>query len=154
MMRLDLVRTLLADYYTGGLISVDGIKMCVSLELPVKDGLPGSAIPEGVYPINLRPSPKFITMATDLTLSAIDRAYWNKYAYAMPHIDEIPERSLIMLHPGNTIEETDGCVLTGQQMQTAYITNSRLAFSVLYANIVSGIRLGGCQIGVSHAQAA
>lgn len=154
MMKLGLTRTLMADYWTGGWISVDGIRMCVSLELPVRDGLPGSAIPEGIYPINLRPSPKFLALSIDPKLTMRDRGYWERYAGAMPHIDGIDKRSDIMLHPGNTPEDTDGCVLVGQQMQTAYITNSRLAFSVLYANIVSGVKLSGCQIEVSSVKAA
>lgn len=153
-MKLSLIRTLFETYYTGGSISVDGIKMCVSLELPVRDGNPGSAIPEGIYPINLRPSPTFIGMANEPGIPDVDRSFWQKYCMVMPHIDDIPERSLIMIHPGNTPNDTHGCVIVGQQLQTAYVTNSRLAFAVLHANIVSGIKLGGCQIEVSHAQAA
>ena len=153
-MKLSLVRTVFEPYYTGGSIAVDGIRMCASLELPINDGKVGWAIPEGIFPINLRPSPKFMAVAHDLSLSDIDRAWWAKYAPVMPHIDDIPDRSLIMLHPGNMPADTEGCVIVGQQLQVAYVTNSRLAFAVLHANIVSGIKLGGCQIEVSHAQAA
>jgi len=148
-MNLVLTRTTFSPYDTLGTLSVDAAHECVTLELPVKDGLPGSAIPEGTYPVVLAPSPKFQALAASATAPE-DRAWWGKYAWQMPHIIHIVNRTLIMLHPGNTVAETDGCVLVGQQAEVGYVTNSRLAFAALFVKIQAGILSGGCSITVTQ----
>lgn len=127
---------------TLGDLSVDGRPECVTLELPIKDGLPGSAIPDGAYPIVLAPSPKFMASKDNFVL---------RYAHHMPHIIRIPMRTLIMLHWGNLVSDTDGCVLVGQRAETNVIVNSRLAFESLFEKINAGILAGGCTIDVRTA---
>jgi hypothetical protein len=107
--------------------------------LPVKDGLPGSAIPEGTYPVVLAPSPKFMRSNDPWVL---------KFAQLMPHIIRIPDRTLIMLHWGNTAEDTDGCVLVGMAMETNFIRNSREAFEKLWLAIETPARSNDCAITV------
>lgn len=140
-MNIALTRTAFSPDYTMGEIAVDGTVSCVTLELPVKDGLPGSAIPEGTYPVVLAPSPKF---------EASDDPWVRFYAPQMPHVIHIPNRTLIMIHWGNVEADTDGCILVGQRGETGYIANSRLAFAALYVKILAGIRAGGCSITVSR----
>lgn len=139
-MNLTLTRTVLSPDYTMGEMAVDGVPTCVTLELPVKDGLPGSAIPEGTYPVVLAPSPKF---------EASPEPWVQLYAAQMPHIICIPNRTLIMIHWGNVEADTDGCILVGQRAETGFIANSRLAFAALFVKIQAGVRSGGCTITVS-----
>jgi hypothetical protein len=141
---LTLTRTTLTPDYTLGKMSVDGAEACVTLELPVKDGLPGSAIPEGTYPVVLAPSPKF----------EASRDPWiQNYAAQMPHVIHIPNRTLIMIHWGNVEADTDGCILVGQRAETAFIANSRLAFAALFLEIQAGIPSGGCFLSVREKDA-
>src|SRR5882762_9002915 len=104
-MLLELKREWLTQSATMGELFVDGIKQCFSLELPVKDGLPYSAIPPtsvGSYIIRLLPSPKF--------QRSID-PWIKQYADRIPHVFGIPNRSDILIHFGNSPEDTNGCIL-------------------------------------------
>lgn len=144
-MDLTLTRSTLSPDYTLGEMSVDGVAQCVTLELPVKDGLPGSAIPEGIYPIVLAPSPKFESLEYD--------AWVQTYAAQMPHVIHIPNRTLIMIHWGNVVADTDGCILVGQRVSgPGFIANSRLTFATLYEKIQAGILAGGCSLTVGASE--
>lgn len=143
-MNLTLSRTTFSPDYTLGALAVDSSPECVTLELPVRDGLPGSAIPEGTYPVVLAPSPKF-ERSTD--------PWIQNYAGQMPHVIHILNRTLIMIHWGNVEADTDGCILVGQRAETAFIANSRLAFAALFFKIQAGIRSGGCFLSVREKDA-
>ena len=110
-----------------------------TLELPVKDGLPGSAIPPGRFQIELAPSPKFLKSTDPWVM---------KYAGAMPHLVGIPKRSLIMIHHGNTPDETDGCILVGLKHDSDMVSGSRPAFELLYEAIEVPARAGECWLKV------
>lgn len=129
---------------TPGTLAVNAIFECFTLELPVRDGAPGSAIPSGKYEIVTAPSPKFQQKA------ATD-AWVRLFADAMPHI-VCPPRTLIMIHWGNTPDETDGCVLVGQDRAADYVGNSRAAFAALYAKITQALKTEGCQIEIVDCQ--
>lgn len=141
-MDIALYRVTATPNYTLGQLNVNDRAECVTLELPVRDGLPGSAIPEGAYPVVLAPSPKFQS-STD---------YWVRtYADEMPHVIHIPNRTLIMIHWGNVEADTDGCILVGQRAETGFIENSRLAFAALYEQIKDAARRGeSCTITVTR----
>lgn len=111
-----------------------------TLELPVRDGLPGSAIPKGIYPVVLAPSPKFMAMDDDLWV--------RKYARLMPHIIQIPNRTEIMIHFGNDPEETSGCVLVGMNRGVDWIGSSRAAFELLWRIIEIPAQNGNCEIEI------
>ena len=114
-------------------------RLAYTLELPVKDGLPGSAIPPGTYPIELAPSPKFMS-STD--------PWVQQYAEKMPHLAEIPGRSLIMIHWGNFPDDTEGCILVGDLHDLDQVGESRQAFERLYPMFSDGdmIEIQGGQV--------
>jgi len=99
-----------------------------TLELPVRDGLPGSAIPPGTYPVVLAPSPKF---------EAVRDSWVQEYATTIPHIINIPMRTNILIHWGNYVADTDGCVLVGMVQEPDFIGRSRDAFTALHAKLVA-----------------
>jgi len=133
-MNLLLQRHEYTDQSTVGDLLIDGEEFSYTLELPKKDGLPGSAIPAGTYPIVLAPSPKFEKSSDPWVL---------RYSSAMPHIMDIPGRSLIMIHWGDVPQNTDGCVLVGfLHPAPDLIEESRMAFERLYANIQQALSQG------------
>lgn len=138
-MIVELVRIIFDNRSTEGELSIDGVFECFTLELPVKDGKPGSAIPPGLYDIVFAPSPKF---------QKSEDPWVKQYADAMPHIEGIDGRSLIMLHWGNDPTETDGCVLVGQVRSTDFVGSSRPAFSAMYDKIRPAVLAGRCKIAV------
>lgn len=74
------------DAITGRL-SLDGTYFCDTLERETV------AIAAGFYPVRLTVSPRF--------------------GEVLPLLDRVVERVGIRLHPGNTIRDTEGCVLVG-----------------------------------------
>lgn len=114
----------LLRYYTPlgtwGEFTVDDFK-CVTLENPWKNNQPNiSCIPEGIYSLSMRNSP-LVKRLTGYTKG------WE--------IINVLDRSYIMIHTGNFIIDTDGCLLVGEKMssneQGLMITNSRNTFDKL-----------------------
>ena len=124
-MKLTLQRTLLSEDCTIGELYVENVIECHTLELPTRDGLPGSAIPTGIFIVANRFSPKL--------------------GRNVPHIDNIPNRSNILIHYGNDEKDTNGCILVGRVWTPAnpcWIGESRLAFDALYEKIAAAFSAG------------
>lgn len=95
MKELRLSRIAETDGATLGVLSVDGRPLFVTLEDPWKDNARQvSCIPDGEYTIRRHTSPKF------------------GLCYS---VDNVPNRSHILLHAGNTSDDTQGCILVGLQ---------------------------------------
>jgi hypothetical protein len=128
-MQLTLERFNFTPLSTIGSLAIDGANFCWTLELPIKDGGPGSAIPAGTYKVIAYPSPKFQRM--------------------MPLLADVPGRSNIEMHWGNEPKDTDGCILLGNSMPGAdYIGNSRMAFDDFWEKAQGPIESGNCTITV------
>ena len=70
-----------------------------------------TAIPEGEYVI---------------------RQHWsNKFARWMPYLLNVPHFTGIMIHQGNTVADTAGCILVGRETGGDTLINSRAAMNVL-----------------------
>lgn len=95
MKELRLSRIAETDGATLGVLSVDGRPLFVTLEDPWKDNARQvSCIPDGEYTIRRHTSPKF------------------GLCYS---VDNVLNRSHILLHAGNTSDDTHGCILIGLQ---------------------------------------
>ena len=138
-MELTLNRASFDSESTQGSLFIDGVFQCYTLELPNVDGKPGSCIPQGRYRVVLAPSPKFM---------ANPDPFVQQYANQMPHLEDIPGRSLIMIHWGNDPTETEGCILVGQNESIDEVESSRAAFSDLWSKIDAPATDGQCWITV------
>ena len=69
------------------------------------------AVPTGTYSIAFRYSQKFLR--------------------TMPYIETVPGFSGIMIHPGNTVEDTIGCILVGFRNRPYELTQSSENFEKL-----------------------
>ncbi|HEX8838454.1 MAG TPA: DUF5675 family protein [Candidatus Acidoferrum sp.] len=127
-MNLTLTREQLGSESTEGILFVDGEQECFTLELPVKDGKPGSAIPPGQYLIIIAGSPKFLR-STD--------TWVQRFAYTIPHVVGIPGRSEILIHWGNDAADTEGCILVGQTRGDNFVGSSRAAFEALHDKLIA-----------------
>lgn len=79
---------------TLGTVRIDNELFCTTLELPEKQNLPNiSCIPSGKYTCKRVMSPKF-----GETFQVMD----------------VPKRSHILFHAGNTVADTAGCILLGK----------------------------------------
>lgn len=128
-MHLRIERFSFTGFSTTGQLSIDGEQFCWSLELPVIDGKPGSAIPLGTYKVTAYPSPKFKRI--------------------MPLLVDVPGRSNIEVHWGNVPENTEGCILLGDSLPGAnFLGDSRQAFDNFWARAQGPIERGEVEIEI------
>ena len=107
-----------ADYTIGRLEDENGVKICDTLEPKYRDYKGGelkvprkSAVPEGTYPVVITKSKKF-----------------GKY---LPLLVGVPGFEGIRIHSGNTVNDTEGCILVGQNLIKGKVLLSRLTLEKL-----------------------
>lgn len=81
-----------------------------------------TAIPFGVYQLDLYDSPKF--------------------GPATLHLLNVPNFDLVHIHSGNTEKDTDGCILVGAKREGAHIYESKLALAALKHLVVPELQAG------------
>lgn len=86
-MLLRLIRTKTKGSATIGQLYIDGHLTCDTIENT------NHIIPTGFYPVRVTHSPHFDEL--------------------LPIIDNVPGRSGIRIHPGNTAADSQGCILVG-----------------------------------------
>lgn len=111
---VQLIRVAHLDHGTLGQIRL-GDWGCWALELPWRNNERNvSCIPEGVYEV-----------APDL------EGKWTGY----PELQNVPGRTEIIIHPGNTVADTQGCILPGMVYELTddriVVRSSRLAYNAL-----------------------
>ena len=114
--RVTLTRLSTSKAGTHGVLSVNGQVMFVTLERPWADNKPNvSCIPAGRYNVRMRYSPRF-----------------KRKLY---EIEGVKGRSDILIHPGNTVEDTSGCILLGEKREGTSVLNSRRAVELLHKQL-------------------
>jgi hypothetical protein len=121
---------------TFGRLLIDGKKICLTLEdeyraIKVKGE---TRIPAGTYKIGLVNSPKFTP----------------KYGHEMLWVKNVPNFEGILIHCGNTDEDTAGCLLVGENVGVINtksgpkrgVIRSREAYNKIYPIISSAIKRG------------
>mgnify|MGYP003625496884 CR=1 FL=1 len=121
---LLLIRDTINDVSTMGKLFLNGEEFCDTLELPWKQNQRNiSCIPAGEYDARLR-----------LPRESATREYIHLL------IKDVPNRSYILVHIGNTTSDTQGCILVGQSRKQHFVGNSTLAMDLLIKEILN---LGG-----------
>tara|TARA_R100001594_G_scaffold93641_1_gene127892 strand:- start:90 stop:575 length:486 start_codon:yes stop_codon:yes gene_type:complete len=121
---LLLIRDTMTDASTMGKLFLNGEEFCDTLELAWKDNQRSiSCIPAGEYKVRLR-----------LPRESATRDYIHLL------VQDVPNRSYILVHIGNTTADTKGCILVGQSRQQDFVGNSTLAMELIIKEI---IHLGG-----------
>ena len=135
-MKLELYRKYRKDGYSIGLLYINGKFICNTLEdtdRGLKSGMSEAAIaavkvkgktaiPTGVYSIQITYSPRF--------------------KKAMPILCNVRGFSGIRIHSGNSAKDTEGCILCGMNSEVGKITNSRFWTEKVYDYIRQGIKEG------------
>lgn len=123
-MKLLLKRIAQKPDYTIGRLYIDGQYFCDTLEDTVREKkIAGkTAIPEGTYEVIVNRSPKF---KRDL-----------------PRLLNVPNFEGILIHRGNTPNDTSGCILVGENKVKGKVINSTkyetLLTSILKSNLQQG----------------
>lgn len=128
-MKIELKRIARKETYTVGRLSVDGRYVCDTLEDKDRDEnrngrfdgvekkeYAQTAIPNGTYKVTLEHSPKFSPRYS---------------GRKVPRLHDVPHFEGILIHTGNTADDSAGCILVGTNSATGRVTNSLAAFNKL-----------------------
>lgn len=132
-MKLKVVRKYKKEAYTIGELSVDGKYLCDTLEDRVRDltketKIAGkTAIPEGEYEIIVSISPRF--------------------RRKLPRLLEVPGFSGILIHRGNTPEDTAGCILVGENREPGRVINST-HYELLLTELIEAAQCKGEKVTI------
>lgn len=130
-MEAYLIRKYRTDCTLGAFIGMDArqniLMSCVTLELPYLNNKPQvSAIPELIYDVVARESPKF---------------GWHY------HVLNVPERELILFHPATFVSQLLGCIIPGSKFadlntdKIPDIVNTRATLNKMLAVMGAKFRL-------------
>ena len=124
-MILRLIREPSIGGATHGSLYIDGHWVCWTLEDTIREiaGQPvatwkvptHTAIPQGRYPLIITPSVRF--------------------QRPLPLVVDVPGFSGVRIHPGNTVADTEGCILVGADRQPQRVLQSRIAFERLFERL-------------------
>ena len=147
-MKLTVVRTQFGTDATNGLLFIDGIFECYTLEdqYQAVKVMHETCIPEGTYNIKFRKTGGFHAKYSE--------RYKNAH-YGMLHIQDVPNFTYILIQTGNTDEHTSGCLIVGETQQDlevskdGFIGSSAVAYKKMYAK-VAGQLLQGKDVTIEY----
>ena len=140
-MKLTVVRTQFGTDATNGLLFIDGIFECYTLEdqYQAVKVMHETCIPEGTYDIKFRKTGGFHAKYSE--------RYKNAH-YGMLHIQDVPNFTYILIHTGNTDEHTSGCLIVGETQQDleiskdGFVGSSTVAYKKMYSKVASQLLQG------------
>lgn len=133
-MKLTLTRIFKGPDYTIGKLSIDGAYFCDTLEDAVRNLPPvcpdtpqgksctcrekiyaRTAIPAGTYKVTMTHSLRF--------------------GRVLPYLHDVPHFLGILIHSGNTADDSAGCILVGKNKVKGKVLDSRATLEALIAKI-------------------
>jgi hypothetical protein len=140
-MKLDVVRTQFGKDATNGMLFIDGVFECFTLEDEVRDVKIHSetAIPLGEYEIKLRTEGGFHSKYT---------ARYGSMHKGMLWLQDVPNFKWILIHTGNQDSHTAGCLLIGETQQDldkgkdGFIGGSGDAYKKMYPKVADALLAG------------
>ncbi len=137
-MKIEVERYEYSEKSTIGRLYIDGVKTCFTLEDKVRGSAEAkiygqTAIPAGTYRVTLR------------TTGTIHEAY--KKRFGAMHKGTLWIRNIlgyeyVLIHCGNTPEDTLGCILVGANAERDKITGSEKAYKEIYPIIADALLEG------------
>ncbi len=111
---MTIVRDRFTDKSVTGMLSIDGVLACYTLEPPKRPDKP-CAIPTGTYQC---------------------RMMWShRFDHVTPHVLNVPGFTAIEWHRGNYPADTEGCALVGKTRGDDCVWQSDEAFIALMAKL-------------------
>jgi hypothetical protein len=110
---------------TIGKLYIDGKFYCYTIEDEErKDKVKGeTCIPKGIYKVGKRHSPKFSP----------------RFGHSMLWIKDVPGFQYILIHTGNTDDDTEGCLIVGMRIGQRAVLDSKIAYNKIYPIISDAI---------------
>lgn len=152
-MEIILKRIAKKPTYTIGRLYINGCYVCDTLEdtdrgltadMTEREVLfkkiPGkTAIPAGEYQVTVNVgSPKFGA-----------KAFYRKLCSGrLPRLLDVPGFSGVLIHCGNTADDTDGCILVGENKEVGRVLKSQTTFTAMYNTYFKSAQIKGEKITI------
>lgn len=147
-MRILVERLWKKEDYTIGKLYIDGAFLCNTLEdkdrgltntmslddIKRKKKAGVTAIPAGTYNVRM-----------DITSPKYSNKEWfvtNCHGARMPRLEKVPGYEGVLIHPGNTAKDTEGCILVGKNDIKGMVTKSKEYFLQLYKRMYTEYESG------------
>ena len=138
-MKLTLKRIAKKSSYTIGKLYIDGVYQCDTLEdtdRGLTQDMPLSEIKENkIKGVTAIPSGTY-----DITLNVVSPKYSKRSQYKsiggkLPRLLNVPGYEGVLIHIGNTAQDSEGCILVGQNSVVGKVLNSTATFNTLYKKL-------------------
>lgn len=129
---------------TIGSLSVDGDFRCWTLEDAVRE-VPGRPVAEWKVPGKT---------AIPYGIYAVQITFSQRFQKPLPLLIAVPGFTGVRIHPGNTANDTEGCILVGRDRYSKSIGHSIMAFAPLFAELQHALTLGGVTLEITRGQKA
>lgn len=148
-MKLNVIRHQFGKDATNGMLFIDGVFECYTLEDEVRDVkvMSETAIPLGTYEIKFR------------NIGGFDTKYKARYGTifhkGMLELQNVPNFKYILIHTGNTDEHTAGCLLLGETQQDldkgkdGFVGGSGDAYKKMYPKVRDAL-LNGEKVTIEY----
>lgn len=127
-MELTLKRTARRQSYTIGRLTADGAYLCDTLE-DADRGLTQDMDPDRIARLKVKGTTAIPAGRYRLTLDVVSprfkgRSWARPYGGRVPRLLGVPGFEGVLIHPGNTPADTDGCLLVGRNTAVGRVTES------------------------------
>lgn len=138
-MELKVLRFNSQNEFTDGLLHLDDEFMCYTLEdeYKAKKKYGETRIPDGTYQVKLRKEGGFH--------NRYSKKFKVGFHKGMLHVTNVPGFEYILIHIGNTDEDTAGCLLVGMDISAddrGYIGRSTTAYTKVYPKVAKALEEG------------
>ena len=147
-MKLDVIRFQFGKDATNGVLFIDDVFECYTLEDQYQDVkvMHETCIPEGEYKIEYRTVGGFHTKYA---------ARYGSFHKGMLWIKEVPGFEYILIHTGNTDEHTSGCLIVGESQndldkgKDGFVGGSGDAYKKMYPKVRDAL-LNGEKVTIKY----
>lgn len=127
---IALNRIIFTNRSTIGVILIKNVFECYTLELSARKQVDvKNCILVGKYEIRMRWSPRF--------------------RMHLPGLLNVPGRTDVEIHPGNKPEDTNGCILPGQNHKLDWVGSSKAAYNKLVPKLENILKEGPLFINIT-----
>lgn len=141
-MKLLLQRERESNEWTQGKLFIDGVFECFTLEdqKQPKKVMHETRIPPGIYDIKLR------------KVGGHHARYQKRFLdhRGMLHLQDVPGFQWILIHIGNSDDDTSGCILVGEVFVNGRLQNSTTAYLAMYKKVWKAAEEGNLSIEIKE----
>ena len=139
-MKLTVKRIAKKPTYTIGKLYIDGVYFCDTVEDTDRGLFQGQSL-DLIKKIKISNKTAIPTGTYKLTLNVVSPKYSKKAIYQeickgrVPRLLDVPGYDGVLIHIGNSADDSSGCILVGQNKVVGKVINSTETFRKLYNKI-------------------